>query len=77
MTPDKVIEWAREAGGTVEDAWFCDVYSFNLSNLIRFAQLARADMREQCAKEVEKYDDQSWFLLQQDDCAAALRALKD
>jgi hypothetical protein len=37
----------------------------------------RAAVIEECAKEVGAYDDQAWFELTQEDCAAAIRKLKE
>lgn len=75
MTPDKVIEWAREAG------WCCpdDVDKSWLLRQTRFAQLARADKQEQCAKVCAARDmgDGSREDQEARRCESAIRALKD
>ena len=83
MTRDQIIQWAREATKHANEvAGFPErtdhaVTEWTTAFNTRFAQLARADERERCAQEIEKYDDEAWFLLQQDDCAAAIRSRKD
>ena len=80
MTPDKVIEhmaaeWALEAD------FYANQFHDRQDNPIdwqivrdtRFAQIARADKQEQCAK---WYETEGW-LMDEDDIPAAIRALKD
>lgn len=78
MTPDQIIQRAREAGAGVDQTGFGPVISFSGPQLTRFAQLVASHKQEQCAVVCEavgsEYDDQEihagW-------CAAAIRALKD
>ncbi len=45
-------------------------------SIVPLIQRAVLQEREACAKDIETYDDQAWFMLQQDECAAAIRARK-
>ena len=49
MTPDKVIEWAREAELAEPRDDASTLPADYIEALTRFAQLARADERERCA----------------------------
>ena len=76
---DKVIEWAREAGcGYQEGKAYL---SFTPEELARFATLARADMKEQCANVCDVESEFSGAGGKKDasasNCATAIRALKD
>ena len=79
MTPDKVIEWAREAteyankkAGDVFHPMYARDWSADYNT--RFAQLARADKQEQCAKASEEYPHGNVL---KHNIATAIRALKD
>lgn len=65
MTPDQIIQWAREAG--LSGGTFVSVDA-----LTRFATIARADMQEQCAQLANKQGTSNGQRL-----AEAIRALKD
>ena len=70
---DKVIEWAREAGllDVVDDlALTCTI----VSAIGRFATLARADMKEQCAKHFERLSGTEWFA---ENVADEIRSIED
>lgn len=72
MTRDQIIQWAREAelAESRDDA--STLPAVYVAALERFAQLARADERERCAKVCEGYavqvGDVAWI------AAAAIRA---
>ena len=58
MTRDQIIQWAREAGFEIHDrkqqarvGVDALIGIDSTDKLTRFAQLARADERERCAKE--------------------------
>ena len=81
MTPDKVIEWLGQA-----IVYACTQYDqFEQPQLwlnakhTRFAQLARADKQEQCAKVCASRDmgDGSREDQEARRCESAIRALKD
>ena len=84
MTPDKVIEWASEAteyankkAGDVFHPMYARDWSADYNT--RFAQLARADKQEQCAKVCASRDmgDGSREDQEARRCESAIRALKD
>ena len=50
-----VIEMAREAGFNLEQGFLLRITGID-EDLERFAELVRADEREQCAKEAESWD---------------------
>jgi hypothetical protein len=78
MTKDQIIQMAREAGMYEPGPLSQDGSRFYPNDFAeRFATLveaaARADERSACAKVIEGYDDENWSMLQQADCAAAIR----
>lgn len=80
MTPDKVIEWAREAteyankkAGDVFHPMYARDWSSDYNT--RFAQLARADKQEQCARICDTTPPNPFR--PSIEAAHAIRALKD
>lgn len=84
-TKDKVIALALKAGFAHEVATGHIVATSGYTEVVctagleRFYQLARADMKEQCAKVCEEQNpigsvNQEWM---QERCATAIRALED
>ena len=79
---DKVIEWAREASehATKEAdkscSTDCDAYAiaWTFAFNLHISTLARADMKEQCAKHFERLSGTEWFA---ENVADEIRALKD
>lgn len=69
-----VIEMAREAGAHEKH----EVFYFLVDELHRFAELARADEREACAKLCDavqkKNEDNGAWMWEARNCAAAIRA---
>ena len=70
MTKDQIMRMARKAG-MPDPMVFIGAYE-RFSALLE-ARAAAAE-REACAKVCESYSDDEWLMLQQDDCAAAIRA---
>lgn len=60
MTPEKIIEWAREATKEApREDWNSTAWVFGEEALERFAQLVAEHEREQCAK-VCDYEIDEW-----------------
>ena len=79
MTPDKVIEWARDVGATMWTNGAACSFNFTPSQIARLIELARADKQEQCAKVCASRDmgDGSREDQEARRCESAIRALKD
>ena len=75
---DKVIEWRKQADAYAVSQT-SDLYELGLIADERFAQLARADKQEQCAKVCAARDmgDGSREDQEARRCESAIRALKD
>ena len=78
MTRNQIIQWRKEADDWAEKHLGCEGEfhpDFHAVSDERFAQLARADERERCAKVCEGYavqvGDVAWI------AAAAIRSRKD
>jgi hypothetical protein len=74
-----VIEMARKAGWEMDDSLVLEpevIWYISQETLERFAELVRADEREQCAKACEDYTDKSDADHESHgySCAAAIRA---
>jgi hypothetical protein len=55
MTPDEIIEMARQAGFAERDAMFRSVYLANIKDLEAFAKLVAEKEREACANLCEQH----------------------
>ena len=71
MTPDKVIEWRKQADAYAVSQT-SNLYELGLIADTRFAQLARADKQEQCAKVCRDQGN-----VDAEFCAQAIESLKD
>lgn len=74
MTQDEIISMAREAGATVKDSRYPDLFIASGQELARFAALVAQHEREACAKVCDDFEHPNWdFMEGANLCATAIR----